>query len=52
MTADAITVEPARVLVVEDDAHIRDLVALHLGFEGWTTVLVADGEAGLAAARA
>jgi DNA-binding response OmpR family regulator len=54
MTADApgATTDPARVLVVEDDPHIRDLVALHLGLEGWRTVAVADGEAGLSAARA
>jgi DNA-binding response OmpR family regulator len=52
MTADATSLEHARVLVVEDDPHIRDLVALHLGLEGWRTVAVADGDAGLAAARA
>jgi DNA-binding response OmpR family regulator len=52
MTADATTLESARVLVVEDDPHIRDLVALHLGLEGWRTVAEADGDAGLAAARA
>ena len=32
-----------RVLVVEDDAHIRDLVVLHLQLEGLTTVAVGDG---------
>ena len=26
--------EGARVLIVEDEPHIRDLVALHLGLEG------------------
>jgi DNA-binding response OmpR family regulator len=52
MTDVPVAVEPVRVLVVEDDAHIRDLVALHLGLEGWTTVAVGDGEAGLSTARA
>ena len=31
------------VLVVEDEPHIRDLVALHLGLEGWTADVVGDG---------
>ena len=31
------------VLVVEDEPHIRDLVALHLGLEGWTAEVVGDG---------
>jgi DNA-binding response OmpR family regulator len=41
-----------KVLVVEDDADVRDLVVLSLvkaGFEVWTE---ADGESGLAAALA
>jgi two-component system OmpR family response regulator/two-component system alkaline phosphatase synthesis response regulator PhoP len=42
----------ARVLVVEDDQHIRELVVLHLGLEGHTTAAVADGSEALAAARA
>jgi DNA-binding response OmpR family regulator len=42
----------ARVLVVEDDPNIRDLVALHLGLEGWTTDAKSDGNDGLRAARA
>jgi two-component system alkaline phosphatase synthesis response regulator PhoP len=42
----------ARVLVVEDDDHIRELVVLHLGLEGHTAVAVADGAEGLARARA
>ena len=33
----------AHVLVVEDDPHIRELVALHLGLEGLETTLVGDG---------
>jgi DNA-binding response OmpR family regulator len=41
----------ARVLVVEDDRHIRDLVVLHLGLEGLTPVAVADGSEALRLAR-
>ncbi len=33
----------ARILVVEDDVHIRDLIVLHLGLEGLDTEAVADG---------
>ena len=40
-----------RVLVVEDDAHIRELVLLHLGLEGLDTVSAADGTEGLRIAR-
>src|SRR6478735_5048969 len=40
-----------RVLVVEDDAHIRDLVVLHLQLEGLTTVAVGDGATGLRLAK-
>src|SRR3954451_20706570 len=40
-----------RVLVVEDDPHIRELVVLHLGLEGLQTVSAADGTEGLRAAR-
>ena len=32
-----------RVLVVEDDTHIRDLIVLHLGIEGLETVSIGDG---------
>ena len=32
-----------RVLVVEDEPHIRELVALHLRLEGWTPELVDNG---------
>jgi len=38
----------AHVLVVEDDAHIRDLLALHLGLEGLEHSAVADGREALA----
>jgi two-component system OmpR family response regulator len=40
-----------RVLVVEDDPHIRELVVLHLGLEGLQTVAAADGTDGLRIAR-
>jgi DNA-binding response OmpR family regulator len=42
----------ARVLLVEDDQHIRELVALHLQLEGLTVTSAADGNEGLARARA
>ena len=48
-SADAKT--RGRVLVVEDDAHIRDLVVLHLQLEGLTTVAAADGATGLRQAK-
>src|SRR3954464_11891810 len=41
-----------RVLVVEDDAHIRDLVVLHLQLEGLTAVPASDGGTGLRLAKA
>jgi DNA-binding response OmpR family regulator len=41
-----------RVLVIEDDAKTRETIALYLAREGFTFVGVADGPAGLAAARA
>jgi DNA-binding response OmpR family regulator len=40
-----------RVLVVEDDQHIRDLVLLHLRLEGLDAVAVGDGAEGLRLAR-
>jgi len=47
--------EPAqphrRALVVEDERHIRELVALHLRLDGWETVTIGDGEAALRLAR-
>jgi DNA-binding response OmpR family regulator len=36
-----------RVLVVEDEPHIRELVCLHLGLEGYTCEGVGDGQAAL-----
>src|SRR5512145_444402 len=41
----------ARVLVVEDERHIRDLVVLHLRLEGLTPVAVGDGSEALRLAR-
>ena len=40
-----------RVLVVEDDQHIRDLVMLHLRLEGLAAVAADDGAEGLRLAR-
>jgi DNA-binding response OmpR family regulator len=40
-----------RALVVEDERHIRELVALHLELDGWKAVTVGDGEAALKLAR-
>jgi DNA-binding response OmpR family regulator len=37
-----------RVLVVEDEPHIRELVALHLKLEGLSVVQVKDGEQAIA----
>ena len=42
----------ARVLVVEDEPHIRDLIALHLSLEGLKPIAVGDGDEGLRLARA
>jgi DNA-binding response OmpR family regulator len=41
----------SRVLVVEDDAHIRDLIVLHLGLEGLETEAVSDGQSALVRAN-
>src|SRR3954451_9213615 len=40
-----------RVLVVEDEANIRELVCLHLGIEGYACEGVGDGQAALARAE-
>jgi DNA-binding response OmpR family regulator len=42
---------PLRVLLVEDDPHIRELVELHLKLEGLTVVPNGDGNEALALAR-
>ncbi|HSC26116.1 MAG TPA: response regulator transcription factor [Vicinamibacterales bacterium] len=53
MESDAApTQKGARVLVVEDEPHIRDLVALHLRLEGLNPVLIGDGTAALELTRA
>jgi len=39
----------ATILVVEDDPDIRELLSFSLAKEGWSVVMAADGEAGLAA---
>ena len=44
MTADAAAQAAKRVLVVEDEPHIRELIALHLGREGWTVAQAAAGD--------
>ncbi len=41
-----------RILVVEDEPHIRELVCLHLGLEGYTCEGVADGQHALKRADA
>jgi len=41
----------ARVLVVEDEAHIRELIQLHLGLEGLDIDAVADGQDALTRAN-
>ena len=40
-----------RVLVVEDESNIRELVCLHLGHEGYTCDAVADGQTALVRAQ-
>jgi DNA-binding response OmpR family regulator len=41
----------SRVLVVEDEAHIRELIQLHLGLEGLDIEAVADGQDALVKAH-
>ena len=48
---DAVPKNGARVLLVEDDQHIRELVELHLQLEGLAVTPVADGNQALALAR-
>jgi DNA-binding response OmpR family regulator len=40
-----------RILVVEDDQHIRDLVVMHLSLDGFDAVAAGDGTEGLRLAR-
>jgi DNA-binding response OmpR family regulator len=42
---------PRRVLVVEDDRHIRELVCLHLGLEGYDCLQAENGKDALAVAQ-
>jgi DNA-binding response OmpR family regulator len=51
MSNDQRPADGGRVLVVEDDEHIRELVMLHLRLEGLTAVAAGDGNEGLALAR-
>src|SRR5882672_4360950 len=46
------TTRPVRVLVVEDEANIRELVCLHLRHEGYVCEGVGDGKVALERARA
>lgn len=39
--------DPKRILIVEDDAHIAELLGLHLRDEGYEVVHAADGDSGL-----
>jgi DNA-binding response OmpR family regulator len=45
------TAVPRTILVVEDEKEIRDLLAHYLRKEGFTSILAADGETGIARAR-
>jgi len=45
---EKIVTPSARVLVVEDERNIRDLVCLHLGLEGYTCESLANGQEALA----
>jgi two-component system phosphate regulon response regulator PhoB len=40
-----------RVLIVEDDPTIRELLSTLLGFEGWQVAMADDGPSGLEAAE-
>jgi DNA-binding response OmpR family regulator len=44
-------VMPAQILVVDDDANLREIVVLKLQLAGFETHAVNDGEAGLCAAQ-
>jgi CheY-like chemotaxis protein len=58
-TAEPLEAEPAeaggppeaRVLVIEDDPHMRDLFTRFLARDGFAVAVASDGEGGLAAAR-
>lgn len=42
---------PVRILVVDDEAVLAEMVSMALRYEGWTTTTAADGAAAVAAAR-
>jgi two-component system alkaline phosphatase synthesis response regulator PhoP len=50
--ADDVTARPRRALVVEDEPHIRELVALHLRLEGLQVVETASGDEAIRVAEA
>ncbi|HPZ96460.1 MAG TPA: response regulator, partial [Mycobacterium sp.] len=43
---------PIKVLVVDDEAVLAEMVSMALRYEGWETTTAADGTSALAAARA
>jgi DNA-binding response OmpR family regulator len=51
MERDTRTQNAGRALIVEDEPRIRELVALHLGFEGLACVQTGDGDEALRLAR-
>ena len=52
MTPSPTTTPASRVLVVEDEPNIRELVCLHLGHEGYLCDAVGDGQIALKHAEA
>ncbi|KAG1540790.1 hypothetical protein G6F50_014315 [Rhizopus delemar] len=46
-TGPELPMSAKRVLIVEDDAHIADLLRMHLGDEGYDVAHAASGDAGL-----
>ena len=44
---DKTMANPPRVLIVEDEPNIRELVSLHLGLEGYACEGVGDGRVGV-----
>ncbi|HYU80362.1 MAG TPA: response regulator transcription factor [Vicinamibacterales bacterium] len=51
VTMDSVTDDKPKVLVIEDERNIRELVKLHLDLENLSTVEADDGTSGLALAR-